>query len=690
MKVVLQDGIKDCGVCSLLSVIRFYGGEVSKEYLRELTHTTREGVSLYYLADAAKKLGFEVKAVSGDFEDIEEDHLPCIAHLVIHKSYKHFVVIYQIHTGRNKVTLMDPARGKRTISFSEFRLLSSSAYLFLRPIQKLPVIKKKNVILKTIQGLFFTHKSLLIPIVVLTFSYFLFHILCTFHFKLILDFSIRYQNSNSLYWISLIMFTFYFFKNINLLCRNILLNKWISLLDYGITSLTYKQILLLPYLYYKNRTTGEVVSRFKDLNVIRTFFGNFFCTLSTDFLSAFIFLYFMSRYHFKMTCVVFLFSLFSFLFDVLMIPYKKKQIRLISEYQDRTNSYIIQGTNNVDTIKGFHLEKRLIDKFSLHYHLFLEKIYHYLRFIECGHFWKQFWDESLQILFYGMGAYSVIHEQLSLSGFLIFCSFFHYFRYCFQNILSLVEEYGSYRVSLDRVEELFLLSHDDFQNHFFYFSYHLNGEIEYRHLSYCVGSKTLFHNLDLVIPSGKKVLLCGESGSGKSTLMKMLLRYIDVEYGKISIDHIDINHYHLENIRSYITYVTNQEYLFTDTLKNNILLYREVEEEEFEKICKMCFIDEIVQKNLLYYDTLIEENGFHFSNGERQRMILARSILRDSSIYILDEALSGVDVSMERKILEGVFSYLKEKTVIVISHRLNHKEIFDRTLQLADGVLHEI
>ena len=690
MKVVLQDGIKDCGVCSLLSIIRFYGGEVSKEYLRELTHTTREGVSLYYLAEAAQRLGFEVKAVSGDFQDIEEENLPCIAHLIVNKNYKHFVVLYQIHRKKNQVTLMDPAKGKKTISFSEFRLLSSSAYLFLRPVQKLPVIKKRNIIKKSVWKLFTTNKTLLFPIIFLTFFYFLFSILCTFHFKMIVDLSIQYQNSKSLYWISWIMISFYLFKNINLFCRNILLNKWTSVFDYEITSLTYKQVILLPYLYYKNRTTGEVVSRFRDLNTIRSFFSNLFCVLSTDFLSAFLFLLLMSRYHFKMTFAIFLFSLLSLFYHLFIVPYKVKYFRIICEYQDKTNSYIIQGTNNVDTVKGFHLEKRLMDKFNLHYHLFLGKVYHYMRFLECNHFLKMVWDDFLQAFVYGVGAYFVIRERLSLSSFLIYHSFFTYFYYCFQNILSLLEEYSSYRVALDRVEELFLLSHDDFRNHYFYFSYHLRGKIEYHHVDYQVGSKVLFHNLDFVVNPGSKILLCGESGSGKSTLMKMLLRYIDVEYGKISIDHIDINHYHLENVRSYITYVTNQEYLFTDTLKNNILLYREVEEEEFFKVCKICFVDDIIQKNLLRYDTLIEENGFRFSNGERQRIILARSILRDSSIYILDEALSGVDISMEGKILKEVFSYLKDKTVIVISHRFNHKEMYDQIFQLRDGGLHEI
>ena len=150
MKVVLQDGIKDCGVCSLLSIIRFYGGDVSKEYLRELTHTTKDGVSLYNLKEAANQIGFETMAMSGELENIDVNNLPCIVHFIVNKSYKHFVVLYQINKKKQQVVLMDPAKGKKTISFSEFHLLTSSAYLFLKPTKKLPIMKKKKIVYKNI------------------------------------------------------------------------------------------------------------------------------------------------------------------------------------------------------------------------------------------------------------------------------------------------------------------------------------------------------------------------------------------------------------------------------------------------------------------------------------------------------------------------------------------------------------
>ena len=130
MKVVLQDGIKDCGICSLLSIIRYYGGDVSKEYLREITNTTKEGVSFYQLIEASKKLGIDAVGMNGDITKIDENNLPCIAHIIVNKNYKHFVVIYNIDNKKRLVTLMDPAKGRKCISFSEFNLLSSGNFIF--------------------------------------------------------------------------------------------------------------------------------------------------------------------------------------------------------------------------------------------------------------------------------------------------------------------------------------------------------------------------------------------------------------------------------------------------------------------------------------------------------------------------------------------------------------------------------
>lgn len=688
MKVVLQDGIKDCGICSLLSIIRFYGGEVSKEYLREITNTTKDGVSLYNLIEGAKKIGFDAIGVTGKLEDIEVNNLPCIVHTIVNKSYKHYIVLYQINNIKKEVLIMDPAKGKKTISFSEFNMLTSNNYIFLKPIKQLPFLKNKNIIIKILKDSFNNKRSIIV-ISLLTILYFLFNIIYSLNFKFLIEYSINYKMTLNILLITYIVLLITLFKNINFLLRNILLSKWNSIFDINTTTTTYKQILLLPYLYFKNRTTGEIISRFKDLNVIRDYLSNVFCSLTTDLICLIIFLIIMFRYISSVTSIILLLIILLLIYTCIIKTKKKKLMKNIKKNEEIINTYLIQGISNVDTIKGSHLEKRFIDKFLVNYKSFIDIVYKYNRFNELNSFIKTSFNDLIYIIIYSFGSYLVIKEKLNLSSLIVFQSFTTYFLGCIYRIQIILEEYSTYKVSKDRLEELFLIREENFSHSYFFLSYDLKGNIEFKNLSYKIGSKYLFKNLNLIIKENEKILLSGDSGTGKSTLVKILMRYINIDYGMVKIKDIDINHYHLENIRKNITYVSSNEYLFNDTIKNNISLYREYQDEEIDKVCKICFVDEIIKSKDTGLNTMIEENGFNLSNGERQRIILARSILKESSIYIFDEALGQIDINKEKKILESIFKYLNNKIIIVISHRFNNKKLFDRVLKLEEGIINE-
>ena len=141
---VIQDGPKDCGVCSLLTIIKFYKGDVSKEYLRNLTYTTNNGVNALSLIEAGKKLGFSSYGVKGDVSDIEDKYLPCIAHVIIDKKYKHFVVIHKIDKKNNNIIIADPAKGIVKMDIDKFKSISTKNYIYLIPNKIIPRIKEEN------------------------------------------------------------------------------------------------------------------------------------------------------------------------------------------------------------------------------------------------------------------------------------------------------------------------------------------------------------------------------------------------------------------------------------------------------------------------------------------------------------------------------------------------------------------
>ncbi len=684
MKVVLQDGIKDCGVCCLLSIIKHYGGNVSKEYLRDLTNTTKNGVTAYNIIETAKKLGFDSYALCGDLEEIDANNLPVIAHVIINKSYKHFIVIYKIDFLNEKVLVMNPAKGKEILSFSEFKLESSSNYIFLKPIKKLPTFQEKKIIRNTIIKYILKNKQLLIYLIILTIFFFILNLLSAFHFKYLLDYVINYNISKNALIISITVLIIYILKEIISYLRDIIILKYSEMFDEVVTIKIYKQIILLPYLYYKNRTTGEVISRIKDLGVIKGFIIEVITSISTSLLSIIIFFIVLFNINSKLTYLsIFQFILLLLLNFIFKNKIKDKTIKYYKQ-EEKVNSYLVESLSSVDAIKGMHIEKRTIDKFLLKYKKYLESVYSLSITNEANKSLKNIINSIFIVLLLHLGTILVIDNKITLSEFIIYQSINNFYLSSFYSFISIINEYPKYKASLERIEDIFNIKEEVFDSSNYYTNYNLNGDILYKNLSYSYNSKKLFNNINFKIKYKDKIFLYGPSGTGKSTFVKLLMRYIEMPFGYISINNIDINHYHLDILRNNITYVSQQEYLFNDTLYNNITLGREIDKNEIEKVVKMLYLNEVGSLN-----RMVEENGFNFSGGERQRIILARSVLKKSSIYIFDEALSQIDVVKERDILINIFKYLKDKTIIVISHRFDNKDLFERIIRIEKGSIYE-
>ena len=201
--------------------------------------------------------------------------------------------------------------------------------------------------------------------------------------------------------------------------------------------------------------------------------------------------------------------------------------------------------------------------------------------------------------------------------------------------------------------------------------------------------KNIFQNIDLQIDKKEKVMILGDSGSGKSTILKILLKYYPINRDMIYIDGIDLNDYSLFEIRKNIACISQNEVLYTDTIKNNILLNRNISDIEFMEACKISCVDDFVKKMFLGYETKLEENGLNLSGGQRQRIVLARALLKPSKILLIDEGLNAIDINLERKILKNIFSKYQNKTIIVVSHRLENLDLFHKVIHLKDGIIEE-
>ena len=273
----------------------------------------------------------------------------------------------------------------------------------------------------------------------------------------------------------------------------------------------------------------------------------------------------------------------------------------------------------------------------------------------------------------------MIVDNMTIGSLLTFNALLSYFLDPIRNIIDLDSNIKESKNAIKRISQIV-----NRENKNGIINKQLIGDIEFKHLTYSFNDRDIIlNNTNLKINSGSKVMVIGKSGSGKSTMFKILLKYYSVSNNKVFINGIDINNLTFDSIDQSIVYVGQNEILFNDTVYNNINIANN-DQNKFLRISKMCYIDEVVN-NDLGYNTIIEENGFNLSGGQRQRIMLARALLMQFNILIIDEALNQVDLNLERKILKNIFEYYKDKTIIFISHRTDNIDLFDKLVEVFEG-----
>ena len=216
--------------------------------------------------------------------------------------------------------------------------------------------------------------------------------------------------------------------------------------------------------------------------------------------------------------------------------------------------------------------------------------------------------------------------------------------------------------------------------------YNLKGGIEFRDVSFDYGGKTVLDNVSFKVGYGERVGLVGETGAGKSTIAKLMVRFYDPKSGSVIIGGNDVRRFTLSSLRTALTMVLQDDFLFCDTIRNN-LLFGGFDESEgvVSKVVSTIFGDSLRDRFPKCLDTIVGERGLSLSAGERQLLCIARALLRKPKVLILDEATSSLDIDTERRVLDNVFDELKDSTIVVISHRASALQNCERLLEVKDG-----
>lgn len=677
--VVKQRDLKDCGVCSLLSIMKYYGGYVPLEKLRVDTQTSLEGTTAYQLVKTARNYGFDAYGMKLEhLSELEGAVLPVIAHVEINH-LTHFLVIYKIN--QLELEVMDPAKGKIKISRNDFEAIWSGNILFLYPKHQLPEMLNQNHLLEMIFDIFKKEKKTILKIIFLTAFLTLTTILTGFYFKVGMNFITDNEEKNAFFFVVGLFLSLYVLKYVFMYLRNHFKTYLNKNLDGQLYYNFLHHLFLLPNYFMKDRTTGEIMVRIKELENMKDVFSEILVTILLDSILSISVGIILIHIHLKLFLLLCFFVLLYMFFGIISGKIMYKKALNVNESEVRFQSTVVESIDSIISLKNLNLLKSFFQKIEMHLIHFLDQNYVLNKNVMNTNLFASLLEGLLEFSIISCGLYEILNNDWSLINLITFESLISFFFTPFKSIINLIPSYNYIKVSIEKINDFYTIQEEQNTSGLQEFK---NGDITIDKLNFSYNDfSPLFQDFSLTIKEKDCILFKGMSGCGKSTLCQIISRLLEVQNNNIKIGEVKINDYSLDTIRKNITYVSQKENLLQDTIRNNILLNRSISEEKYLDILQICDIESIVSKKPLRYETYLTKDSTNISGGEKQRIILARALLNDFQILILDEALSEVNSDLEIKIIQKLKSYFKDKTIIYVSHK-NHENYFDKVVDFGE------
>lgn len=670
--LVKQHDMTDCAAACLATISMYYKKEITITKLRDILGTDIKGTTLKGLEDGAKRLGFDTRAIRVDKESFQSKYtLPAIAHIITDEGLSHFVVIHKVK--KDKVTILDPAKGIKKESIDEFFKSFDGILLLLIPNNEFSAGKDKSSgILSKFIALLLPQKALFIYSIIASTILTILGIASSFFNKFLMDEILPYGLKNQL-TVFVIGFLVLGITQIGLSAiRQHMLLYLSQKIDIPLLLGYFKHVYKLPMKFFTTRKVGDILTRFSDAFTIKNILTSVSLSLIMDIVLASVsaaILYIMNSTLFIVVLILTIVS--AVLIYAFKGPYKKINIKQM-EAGARLNSQIIESLKGIETIKVLAAEEKSLETLEKQYIKNLKIAFQegVLSNIQ-GSISSGVSTIGNLVLMY-LGATMVIDGKITLGGLMAFTSLSGYFMDPIGRLISLQLSIQEASISMKRISEIYEVEKEQEAENKIDIET-IDEDIELENITFRYGSRApVLKNINIKIPKGKKVALVGESGSGKTTVSKLLLKYYTPEEGKIKVSGYDIEELDLYALRKAIAYVPQNVELFSGSIRENIILGKEnVSYEEMKTACENASCSSFIERLPAKYDTFLDEAGGGLSGGEKQRLALARALVKKSKFLILDEATSNLDFISESKIYDTLFNKGKNLTMLIIAHRLS-------------------
>jgi len=707
--VVLQEDAMDCGPASLGMVIKYYEKSYPLNYLRELTYANRNGVTMLGIADAAEAVGLKTLGIRTSFDKlVEKVILPC----VIHWRQDHFVVVYKIKVRKTAsgykgtVYISDPAFGLVEYSVDEFLdgWISTKVdgtdkgmVLMLSPrpdfYEKPTVEEGKNSIQWFFQYLR-PYKKLLFQIVLGILFGLILQLIFPFLNQSMVDIGIM---NNDLNFIVVILI----FQLVLAISQMVVgfVQSWISLhvntrINVSLISDYLAKLLRLPMTFFDSKNTGDIMQRIGDHGRIQDFLTGNSISIFFSFFNFIIFACILGWYNIKLLIIFFVGYTLYVLWVVAFLNIRKKLDYKRFEKAARNQSNIIQLINGVEEIKLNNCEKSM----RWHWETIQAELFEVsVKGISIGQIQGAgsfFISQAVGIILSIISAKAVIEGSLTLGMMMSISYIIGQLRGPVENFIGFIHSYQDAKISIERLGEVHFMKDEDQEKEATINELtSTDNSITVDKVSFSYQSPSapqVLKNVSIKIPQNKITAIVGASGSGKTTLMKLLIGNYNPRSGTIKVGDTNLNNINSHFWRSKCGIVMQDGFIFSKTIAENIAISDEnIDKQKLFYAAKIANILDFVEERPAGFNTKIGQEGSGLSQGQKQRILIARAIYKDPAYLFFDEATNALDANNEKTIMENMTEFYQGRTVVIIAHRLSTVRHADQIIVINNGEVAE-
>ncbi|MDO5979790.1 peptidase domain-containing ABC transporter [Flavivirga spongiicola] len=690
---------KDCGPTCLRIIAKHYGKLISLQDVRDLSETTRAGSNLLKLSDASEAIGFKSLGVKLDFNKLKEAPLP----LIVHWNKNHFVVVYKIK--KDVVYISDPSYGLITYPKAEFipRWMGNNATedtkegiaLLLEVTPKFKELDWEETDKKSFRFLFqylFKYKNLLLQLVIGLLVGSMLQLIFPFLTQSIVDVGIQNQDIDFIYMVLIAQIMLFLGQTSVGIFRSWILLHLSTRINISLVSDFFIKLMNLPIAYFDSRMTGDIMQRINDHSRIESLLTG--STLNTLFSMVNLFVFGAVLLYYS-TSIFFIFAIGSIVYVLWILFFLKRRKEL--DYKrfsqmSQEQSTVIELINGMQEIKMNNAEKQKRWKWEYVQARLFKVSMQSLTLEQTQGVGSSFINQAKNILITFTSALLVIEGNITLGMMLSIQYIIGQLNGPIGQLVSFVQIIQDAKISLERLGEIHDKEDEESKQKHLISDIKPDQDLKLKNATYRYmgNDENVIKGISMQIPSNKITAIVGASGSGKTTLMKILLKFYNIEKGNIMYGEHYLKALSYKAWRANCGVVMQEGYVFNDTIAYNIAVGEDIiDEERLIQATKVANIYDFIQSLPLGFNTKIGNEGVGVSTGQKQRLFIARAVYKNPNLLFFDEATSALDAKNERIIMENLNKFFKDKTVVIIAHRLSTVKNADQIIVLDDGKIKE-